>query len=202
MTRSSVSSLKRTICVFMGSRGGTRSEYTAAAAQIGRELAKRGYGLVYGGGNVGLMTVVADTMLDCGGHVTGVIPENLVGKEVAHRGLSDLRIVQSMHERKAVMAELSDGFIALPGGIGTLEEFFEVLSWAQLGIHDKPCGLLNVCEYYRSIIQFLDCAVDEGFLKPQHRALLIAEEEPVRLLDRFESLIGTRGAKRFDRMRT
>jgi len=197
-----MSSLKRTICVFMGSRDGTRSEYTAAAGQIGRELAERGYGLVYGGGSVGLMTVVADTVLECGGHVTGVIPENLVGKEVAHRGLSDLQIVQSMHERKAVMAELSDGFIALPGGIGTLEEFFEVLSWAQLGIHDKPCGLLNVCEYYRSIIQFLDCAVDEGFLKPQHRALLIAEEEPVRLLDRFESLIGTRGAKRFDRMRT
>jgi uncharacterized protein (TIGR00730 family) len=186
----------------MGSRAGARSEYTAAAGRLGRELAQRGYGLVYGGGNVGLMTVVADTMLECGGHVTGVIPENLVGKEVAHRGLSDLRIVQSMHERKAVMAELSDGFIALPGGIGTLEEFFEVLSWAQLGIHDKPCGLLNVCGYYRHVIQFLDGAVDEGFLKPQHRALLVTEAEPVKLLDRFDALIGTRAPKRFDRMRT
>jgi uncharacterized protein (TIGR00730 family) len=197
-----VSSLKGNICVFTGSRQGRRADYVDAARRIGRELVDRGYGLVYGGGNVGLMTVVADTVLACHGHVTGVIPERLMEKEVVHRGLSDLRIVQSMHERKAVMAELSDGFIALPGGIGTLEEFFEVLSWAQLGIHDKPCGLLNVCEYYRSIIQFLDCAVDEGFLKPQHRALLIAEDEPVKLLDRFESLIETRVPKPFDRRRT
>jgi uncharacterized protein (TIGR00730 family) len=153
-----MSSLKRNICVFMGSQIGARSEYTAAARQIGRELAERGYGLVYGGGNVGLMAVVADTMLECRGHVTGVIPESLVGKEIAHRGLSDLRIVQSMHERKAVMAELSDGFIALPGGIGTMEEFFEVLSWAQLGIHNKPCGLLNAYGYYRHLIRFLDDA--------------------------------------------
>jgi uncharacterized protein (TIGR00730 family) len=195
-------SSKRNICVFMGSQGGARSEYTAVARQIGRELAERGYGLVYGGGNVGLMTVVADTMLACRGHVTGVIPASLVGKEVAHHGLSDLRIVQSMHERKAVMAELSDGFIALPGGIGTMEEFFEVLSWAQLGIHDKPCGLLNVCGYYGHMVAFLDHAVDEGFLKPQHRALLIVEEEPVRLLDRLEPLIETRVPKRFDRRRT
>jgi uncharacterized protein (TIGR00730 family) len=186
----------------MGSQAGTRSEYTVAARQIGRELAKRDYGLVYGGGSVGLMTVVADTMLECGGYVTGVIPASLVGKEVAHRGLSDLRIVQSMHERKALMAELADGFVALPGGIGTMEEFFEVLSWAQLEIHDKPCGLLNVCGYYRHIIQFLDYALDEGFLKPQHRALLIAEDEPVKLLDRFESLIETRVPKPFDRRRT
>jgi uncharacterized protein (TIGR00730 family) len=197
-----MSSLKRNICVFMGSQAGMRPEYTAAAKQIGRELAERDYGLVYGGGSVGLMTVVADTMLERGGNVTGVIPESLVGKEVAHRGLSDLRIVQSMHERKAVMAELSDGFIALPGGIGTMEEFFEVLSWAQLGIHDKPCGLLNVCGYYQHIIQFLDYGVDEGFLKPQHRALLIAEEEPVGLLDQFEALIERRVPKRFDRRRT
>jgi uncharacterized protein (TIGR00730 family) len=198
----SMNSLKRNICVFMGSQAGMRPEYTAAAKEIGRELAERDYGLVYGGGSVGLMTVVADTMLERGGHVTGVIPESLVGKEVAHRGLSDLRIVQSMHERKAVMAELSDGFIALPGGIGTMEEFFEVLSWAQLGIHDKPCGLLNVCGYYRYIVQFFDYGVDEGFLKPQHRTLLIAEEEPVILLDRFQSVIETRAPKRFDRRRT
>jgi uncharacterized protein (TIGR00730 family) len=198
----SVSSLKRNICVFMGSQAGARSEYAAAARQIGRELAERDYGLVYGGGGVGLMTVVADTMLECGGRVTGVIPTSLVGKEVAHGGLSDLRIVQSMHERKALMAELADGFVALPGGIGTMEEFFEVLSWAQLGIHDKPCGLLNVSGYYRHIVQFLDYALDEGFLKPQQRALLIAEDEPVKLLDRFESLIETRLPKRFDRRRT
>jgi uncharacterized protein (TIGR00730 family) len=197
-----MSSSKRSICVFMGSQAGVRSEYTAAARQIGRELAERDYELVYGGGGVGLMTVVADTILACGGHVTGVIPASLVGREVAHRGLSDLRIVQSMHERKAVMAELSDGFVALPGGIGTMEEFFEVLSWAQLGIHDKPCGLLNVCSYYRHMVAFLDHAVDEGFLKPQHRALLIAEEEPVRLLDRLEPLIETRVPKQFDRGRT
>jgi uncharacterized protein (TIGR00730 family) len=197
-----MSSLKRNFCVFMGSQGGARSEYTAAARQIGRELAERGYGLVYGGGNVGLMAVVADTMLECGGHVTGVIPESLVGKEVAHRGLSDLRIVQSMHERKAVMAELSDGFIALPGGIGTMEEFFEVLSWAQLGIHNKPCGLLNAYGYYRHLIRFLDDAVDQEFLKPKHRALLIVEEEPVRLLDRFEGFIAMHAAQRFDRTKT
>jgi uncharacterized protein (TIGR00730 family) len=197
-----MSSLKRNICVFMGSQAGMRPEYAAAAKQVGRELAERDYGLVYGGGSVGLMTVVADTMLECGGRVTGVIPASLVEKEVAHRGLSDLRIVQSMHERKALMAELAYGFVALPGGIGTMEEFFEVLSWVQLGIHDKPCGLLNVCGYYRHIIQFLDCALDEGFLKPQQRALLIAEDEPVKLLDRFESLIETRVPKRFDRMKT
>ena len=146
----------------------------------------RGYGLVYGWGNVGLMTVVADTVLECQGHVTGVIPETLVEKEVVHRGLSDLRIVHSMHERKAMMAELSDGFVALPGGIGTMEEFFEVLSWAQLGMHRKPCGLLNVADYYQPIVQFLNDAVEQDFLKPKHRALLIVEKEPGRLLDRFE----------------
>ena len=144
-----MSSLKGNICVFTGSRQGRRSDYADAARRIGRELVERGYGLVYGGGNVGLMTVVADAVLESHGHVTGVIPETLVEKEVVHRGLSELRIVQSMHERKAMMAELSDGFVALPGGIGTMEEFFEVLSWAQLGMHNKPCGLLNVCGYYQ-----------------------------------------------------
>ena len=125
-------------------------EYADAARQLGRELVARGYGLVYGGGNVGLMTVIADAVLELSGHVTGVIPNSLVSKEVAHLGLSDLRIVDSMHERKALMAELSDGFIAMPGGIGTMEEFFEVLSWAQLGLHEKPCALLNVCRLLRS----------------------------------------------------
>lgn len=198
----SVSALKGSICVFTGSRRGGGSDYVSAARQFGRELTARGYGLVYGGGNVGLMTVVADTVLEYHGCVTGVIPETLVEKEVVHRGLSDLRIVGSMHERKAMMAELSDGFVALPGGIGTMEEFFEVLSWAQLGIHNKPCGLLNVADYYRHLIQFIDYAVDQDFLKPNHRDLLIVEAEPDRLLDRFEQFIATHATQQFDRKQT
>ena len=166
--------------------------------QLGRELVERGYGLVYGGGNVGLMTVIADSVLELNGHVTGVIPDSLVSKEVAHRGLTELRVVQSMHERKALMAELSDGFIAMPGGIGTLEEFFEVLSWAQLGIHEKPCGLLNVAGYYDPLIHFLDNAVEQEFIKPKHRALLLVESEPATLLDRFELILAARPSKRFD----
>ena len=197
-----MSSLKGNICVFTGSRQGRRADYVAAARRIGRELVERGYGMVYGGGNVGLMTVVADTVLEYHGCVTGVIPETLVEKEVVHRGLSELRIVQSMHERKATMAELSDGFVALPGGIGTMEEFFEVLSWAQLGMHNKPCGLLNVGGYYQHIVQFLDYAVEQDFLKPKHRALLIVEAEPGWLLDRFEQFIATHAAQRFDRTKT
>jgi hypothetical protein len=162
-------------------------------------LVARGYGLVYGGGNVGLMTAIADTVLELNGDVTGVIPNSLVSKEVAHLGLSDLRIVDSMHERKALMAELSDGFIAMPGGIGTMEEFFEVLSWAQLGLHEKPCALLNVAGYYDPLIQFLDHAVKQDFIKPKHRALLVVENDAVRLLDRLDALIAARpAAKRFD----
>ena len=197
-----MSNLNGRICVFTGSKTGKRSEYRAAARQAARQLVERGYGLVYGGGNVGLMGVIADAVLDRGGHVTGVIPDALVSQEVAHRGLSELRVVQSMHERKAVMADLSDGFIAMPGGIGTMEEFFEVLSWAQLGLHDKPCGLLNIGEYYDHLIRFMNHAVDQEFLKPKHRALLIVEEEPSRLLDRFEPIITANGAKRFERSRT
>ena len=197
-----MNSLKGNICVFTGSRPGKRSDYANAARQIGRELVGRGYGLVYGGGNVGLMTVVADAVLECLGHVTGVIPEALVDKEVVHRGLSDLRIVHSMHERKAMMAELSGGFVALPGGIGTMEEFFEVLSWAQLGMHRKPCGLLNVAGYYQPIVQFLDNGVEQDFLKPKHRALLIVEKEPGKLLDRFEPFIAMHETRRFDRTKT
>jgi uncharacterized protein (TIGR00730 family) len=147
------------------------------------------------------MTVVADTVLELNGHVTGVIPDRLV-EGVVHRGLSDLRIVSSMHERKALMAELSDGFIAMPGGIGTLEEFFEVLSWAQLRIHNKPCGLLDAGGYFENLIRFLDYAVDQDFLKPQHRSLLIVEEEPRCLLDRFETFFATHAAKRFEASRT
>ena len=187
------------ICVFTGSRHGARSEYAEVAKQLGRDLVARNYGLVYGGGNVGLMTVIADTVLELHGHVTGVIPDSLVSKEVAHQGLSDLRVVNSMHERKALMAELSDGFIALPGGIGTMEEFFEVLSWAQLGIHEKPCGLLNVAGYYDPLLQFLDHAVAQDFIKAKHRALLLVESEPAKLLDRFEKIFAAQPAKHFER---
>jgi uncharacterized protein (TIGR00730 family) len=193
-----VNSRNRKICVFTGSRHGSRPQYAEAAAALGREIVRRGYGLVYGGGNVGLMTVIADTVLDSGGPVTGVIPHALVTKEVAHRRLSDLRMVGSMHERKAVMAELSDGFIAMPGGIGTMEEFFEVLSWAQLGLHEKPCGLLNVSGYYDRLIEFLDGAVAEDFLKPKHRALMIVEAHPGKLLDCFEQSWRRRSPKEFD----
>jgi len=146
--------------------------------------------------------VVADTVLEYHGTVTGVIPETLVEKEVVHRGLSDLRVVRSMHERKALMAELSDGFVALPGGIGTMEEFFEVLSWAQLRIHNKPCGLLNIADYYHRLIQFVDYAVEQDFIKPQHRELLMVEVEPGRLLDRFERFIASQATQQFDRKQT
>ena len=193
----------RRICVFTGSRDGSHPEYAEAARQLGRELVERNYGLVYGGGNVGLMKIIADTVLDLGGHVTGVIPDSLVSKEVAHRGLSDLRIVQSMHERKAMMAALSDGFIALVGGIGTMEEFFEVLSWAQLGIHRKPCGLLNTGGYYNRLIEFLDHAVEHDFLKPKHRSLLILANEPPEILSQFEAFIKIRGGdQHFDPSKT
>ena len=189
---------QRKICIFTGSRHGTSPAYAEAAKRLAHDLVGRSFGLVYGGGNVGLMNVIADTVLELGGHVTGVIPNALVSKEVAHLGLSDLRVVNSMHERKALMAELSDGFIALPGGIGTMEEFFEVLSWAQLGIHNKPCGLLNVSGYYDPLIQFLDHAVAEDFVKPKHRALLIVESQPATLLDCFEKTLAAPVVKKFD----
>lgn len=189
-------------CVFTGSRFGVRAEYADAARVLGRALVERGYGLVYGGGKVGLMTVIADTVLELGGFVTGVIPSALVSREVAHRGLTELRIVESMHERKALMGELSDGFIAMPGGIGTMEEFFEVLSWAQLGIHNKPCALLNVAGYYDRLIQFVDHALDHDFVKPKHRALLVVESDPAKLLDRFAAAIASRAAQLFDPRRT
>ena len=197
-----MSHLKGQICVFTGSRVGARADYSDAARELARVLVQRGYGLVYGGGNVGLMGVVADTVLGHRGQVIGVIPEAFVEKEVAHRGLSDLRIVKSMHERKAMMADLADGFIAIPNGIGTMEEFFEVLSWAQLGLHGKPCGLLNVDGYYQRLIEFLDHVVEQDFLKPKHRALLMVEQQPSKLLDRFEEFIATHATRRFDRSKT
>jgi len=172
----------RSVCVFCGSSIGSRPEYAVAAAAVGRLLAERGIRVVYGAGNIGLMGVVADAALTAGGEVIGVIPQMLVDKELAHGRLAELRIVGSMHERKALMAELSDAFLALPGGLGTYEELFEVLTWAQLGIHHKPCGCLNVAGYFDPLDSLLDHAVSEGFVRPQHRRLLVSSSDPVELL--------------------
>jgi uncharacterized protein (TIGR00730 family) len=171
--------------VFCGSSPGARPAYREAAEGLGALLARLGIGLVYGGSHLGLMGVLADAVLAGGGEVTGVIPQMLVDKEVAHRGLADLRIVRSMHERKALMAELAHGFIAMPGGYGTLEEFFEVLTWLQLGVHPKPCGLLNIEGYYDPLLALLDRSVAERFLRPANRGLVLDERDPEKLLDRM-----------------
>ena len=171
------------VCVFCGSSTGIHSAYREAAEELARELVRRGIGLVYGGGNVGLMGVLADAMLALGGHVIGVIPHALVAREVAHERLPDLRVVPSMHERKAMMAELSDAFLALPGGFGTFEEFCEVLTWTQLGLHRKRCGLLNVRGFYDPLLALFDRAVSEGFLNPQNRAIVTAHADVTALLD-------------------
>lgn len=173
------------ICVFCGSSLGAREEYRAAAVALGRTLVEKGLGLVYGGANVGLMGAVADAVMEHGGEVIGVMPKLLMPFEVEHNGLADLRVVETMHERKALMAELSDGFIALPGGIGTLEELFEVWTWGQLGAHEKPCGLLDVAGYYQGLRTFIDHMVTEKFLKAPYRAMLMVEQEPAALLERF-----------------
>ena len=175
----------KSVCVYCGSNSGRLDAYASAARALGQTLVARNIRLIYGGSHLGMMGVVADEVLRLGGQAIGVIPESLVQKEVAHRNLTELRITQSMHERKALMAELSDGFVALPGGVGTLEEIFEVWTWAQLGLHHKPCGLLNVEGYFDSLIAFLDHAVAERFVKSPHRSLLIVENDPQRLLDRF-----------------
>lgn len=172
----------RRICVFCGSSPGARPAYADAARALGREIVTRGMSLVYGGGQVGLMGVVADAVLDAGGEVTGVIPQALAAREIAHHGLTDLRIVDSMHTRKATMAALADAFVALPGGFGTYEEFFEVVTWTQLGVHRKPCGLLNVDGFYDPLIALLDHAVTERFIRPQHRATILVETDPAALL--------------------
>jgi uncharacterized protein (TIGR00730 family) len=176
----------RSVCVFCGSSLGQRPEYAAAAAEMGRLLAERGIRLVYGGGNVGLMGVLADAALSAGGQVIGVIPQMLVEKELAHGGLSELRIVGTMHERKALMAELSDAFIALPGGLGTFEELCEVLTWAQLGIHAKAVGCLNVRGYFTAFRVLLDQCIAEGFLRPEQRQLLVGADEAETLLALLE----------------
>jgi uncharacterized protein (TIGR00730 family) len=177
----------RRLAVFCGSNPGARPEYIEATRSFGRLLASRGIGIVYGGSNVGLMQALADAMLDDLGDIIGVIPRMLVEREVANKALTDLRVVDSMHERKAIMAELADGFVALPGGIGTLEEFFEIWTWAQLGMHDKPCGLLNVAEYFDPLLEFLDRAVAEKFVREVHRKMVIVESDPKALLARFEA---------------
>ena len=171
------------ICVFCGSNSGISPGYPAAAADLGRQLAARQVALVYGGSNVGLMGTLADSALKAGGHVIGVIPRSLVDLEVAHRGLPDLRIVETMHERKALMADLADGFVAMPGGYGTFDELCEILTWAQLGIHSKPVGLLNTLGYWNPFLEFLDRAVDAGFLKPAHRQLIEVRPMALELLN-------------------
>ena len=171
------------ICVYCGSSTGKRPEYIGLARVLGGELVRRKIGLVYGGASVGIMGEIADTVLAEGGEAIGVIPKALVDKEVAHNNLTELKVVSSMHERKEVMASISDGFIALPGGLGTLEEVFEVLTWAQLGFHKKPCALLNVGGYYNHLSKFLNHAVEEGFIKGIHRNMLLVGDHPEVLLD-------------------
>lgn len=174
------------ICVFAGSSVGCQQVYRAVAEDLGRTLAERGLGLVYGGARVGLMGVVADTVLALHGDVTGVIPSALVAKEVAHSGLADLRVVSSLHERKAVMAELADGFIAMPGGWGTLDEFFEILTWAQLGLHRKPCGVLNVNGYFDGLLTFVEHSIEQGFVRREHGSIILVSTSARTLLDLFE----------------
>jgi uncharacterized protein (TIGR00730 family) len=174
------------ICVFCGSSPGGNPAYMQAARSLSEALVRRKIGLVFGGGKVGMMGELARTAFELGGEVIGVIPADLVKKEVAYTGLADLRVVENMHERKALMAELADGFIALPGGFGTLEEFFEVVTWAQLGLHLKPCGLLDVADYYTRLGEFLDHAVAEQFILGGHREMILIERDPEALIERFE----------------
>jgi uncharacterized protein (TIGR00730 family) len=176
----------RRVCVFCGSQAGRSPAYAAAARALGRLLAERGIELVDGGGRVGLMGVLADEVLARGGRAIGVIPQALMERELGHTGMSELHVVGSMHERKALMAELSDAFVALPGGFGTFEEICEAITWAQLGIHPKPCALLDVDEYWAPLVALFDQAVEQGFLDPSARALVLHEREPGRLLDALE----------------
>jgi len=173
------------ICVYCGSNPGRQPAYREAARKLGQELAGRGLGLVYGGASVGVMGAVADAVIEQGGQAIGVIPHALATKEVSHHGLDEMFVVGSMHERKAKMAELSDGFIALPGGWGTFEEIFEMLTWAQLGFHEKPCGLLNAAGYYDHLYAFLEKAIEEQFVKPEYRPMIMMDESAPSLLRRF-----------------
>ena len=179
--------LLKTVCIYAGSLDGTRPEYRVGAEEFARLLASDGVGVVYGGGRAGLMGAIADAARSAGGHVTGVIPRQLVEREVAHQDLDDLRVVNSMHERKALMAELSDAFVAVPGGIGTLEELVEVFTWAQLGMHRKPVALLDLGGYYRGLVEFFDHAEAEGFLRPATRQMLVVDDDPARLIERLRA---------------
>jgi len=174
------------ICVFCGSSPGALPEYTEAAEKLGNALVKNGIGLVYGGARIGMMGAIASAVMRANGEVIGVMPKGLVEKEVAFLGITDLRVVNSMHERKALMSELSDGFIALPGGLGTIEEILEVLTWSQLGIQKKPCGFLNVCHYYDKLIEFIDHAVEQEFINPESGKLILVDESPAALLKKFD----------------
>jgi len=182
------------LCVFCGTNAGARPEYGAAARQLGTLLAAENIELVYGGASVGIMGELADAVQEGGGHVTGIIPQQLIQKEAAHRGIPDLIVVASMHQRKSQMADLSDGFIAMPGGIGTLEGFLEIVTWGQLGIHAKPCGMLNTAGYFDALTAFLDHAVQEGFLTEAHRETIMVESDPQTLLERMRAYTPPEGA--------
>jgi uncharacterized protein (TIGR00730 family) len=173
------------ITAFCGSNPGARAEYGLAADALARAVVRRGMTLVYGGASVGLMGRLANGVIGAGGEVIGVIPSALRDKEIAHPGLTEMRVVSSMHERKQVMADLGDAFVALPGGFGTLDELAEALTWAQLGLHTKPCGVLEVAGFFAPLLQYLDSAVDEGFLRPIHRAMVLVDRDPEELLDRL-----------------
>jgi uncharacterized protein (TIGR00730 family) len=190
------------ICVFAGSSSGSHPSYRSAAEELGHALAMREIELVYGGARVGLMGVLADTVLAARGRVTGVIPASLVAKEVGHHGLTDLRVVASMHERKATMADLADGFIALPGGWGTVEELFEILTWGQLGLHRKPCGVLNVHGYFDRLLSFVEHSINEGFVRREYGAMISVSGAPGTLLDMLASYAPPAVEKWIDRAAT
>ena len=185
----------KAICVYCGSRPGRRQDYAAGAKALADALVRRDLQLVYGGASVGIMGLLADAVLELGGEAIGVIPESLLKKEIAHDRLTDLHVTQSMHQRKTLMAELSDGFVALPGGIGTLEETFEIWTWAQLGFHRKPVGLLNIAGYFDALVKQIDRAVEEGFVNPAHRQMFAVEAEPEVLLQRFQNDQAPGGSK-------
>jgi hypothetical protein len=188
----------KSLCVYCGSNNGNREEYAQAARNLGRLLVTMGIGLVYGGASRGLMGVIADEVLAAGGRVQGIIPKALLDKEIAHPRLDELHVVNSMHERKSMMEELSDGFVALPGGFGTLEEIVEMLTWAQLGIHAKPCGLLNVGGYFDGLLAFFDHAAGESFVKPAHRSMLLVDADAKGLLTKFRQYAAPRTGKWMD----
>lgn len=190
------------LCVFCGSRPGAHAAYSEAARRVGVALARDGLGLVYGGGRAGLMGTVADATLSAGGKVIGVIPEALSAREIAHDGLTELIVVPDMHRRKAIMAARSRGFLALPGGLGTFEEFFEVLTWAVLGIHRKPIGLLNVRGYYDPLLRLIDHATDEGFVRPEHRDLILDSDDPEGIVSRLATTVPPAGLAWLDRDET